>query len=340
MAKAATRTLATTVPAASRKIIIDTDPGVDDALALLFAMCAPELRIEAITVVAGNVRLELGLLNALRMAQVAGRHDIRVSAGARAPLERRLVTATSHGSNGLGGIEFPIPAIQPVNEPATDVIQSIASGSPGEVSIIALGPLTNVASALRKHPDLAKQIREIVLMGGSLSGGNMTPAAEFNMYVDPEAASVVFGSGVPLTMVGLDVTRKCILTQEHVKILAAGATSISRAAARITGNDLERARRGGLDQRAMHDPLAVATFIDRSLVKLQRYFVAIETRGELTAGETLAYSEGPIRQSAPKSSPPVDSEPFVPNANVAVDVDAERFFQIFVDRLSGRSPSP
>lgn len=343
MANAATLTPVAAVPAAPRKIIIDTDPGVDDALALLFAMCSPEVRIEAITVVAGNVPLELALLNARRIVEVAGRHDIRVSAGAEAPLERKLVTATSHGSNGLGGIEFPVPTLQPVNEPATDIIQSIASASPGEVSIIAIGPLTNVASALRRHPGLAKQIREIVLMGGSLSGGNMTPAAEFNMYVDPEAASVVFGSGVPLTMVGLDVTRKCILTQEHVKALTAGTSAISKAAARIAGNDLERARRGGLDQRAMHDPLAVATFIDRSLVKLQRYLVAVETRGELTAGETLGYSSGPIRRSASKQNPPADVSPnipFVPNANVAVDVDSARFFQMFIDRLSGRPPSP
>lgn len=343
MANAAALTSVTAVPAAPRKIIIDTDPGVDDALALLFAMCSPEVRIEAITVVAGNVRLELGLLNALRMVGVAGRDDIRVSAGARAPLERKLVTATSHGSNGLGGVEFPVPAIHPANEPATDIIQSIVSASPGEVSIIAIGPLTNVARALQRHPGLAKQIREIVLMGGSLSGGNMTPAAEFNMYVDPEAASVVFGSGIPLTMVGLDVTRKCILTQGHVKALAAGPTSISRAAARIAGNDMERAGRRGLDQRAMHDPLAVAAFIDRSLVKLQRCFVAVETQGELTAGETLGYGDGPIRQSAPKLNAPADPElnaPFVPNANVAIDVDSARFFQMFVDRLSGRSPKP
>jgi inosine-uridine nucleoside N-ribohydrolase len=328
--------------AAPRKVIIDTDPGVDDALALLLAMSSPELKIEAITVVAGNVRLELGLLNALRMVEIAGRADVPVSAGAPAPLERKLVTATSHGANGLGGIDFPVPTLKPVDEPAIEVIHRVANGSPGEVSIIAIGPLTNVATALRTHPNLRKQVREIVLMGGSVSGGNMTPAAEFNIYVDPEAASIVFGSGIPLTMVGLDVTRKCLLTEEHVRTLAAGSSAISKAAARIAGNDLERARGGGSDGRTMHDPLAVAAFIDRGVVNLLQYFVAIETRGELTAGETVGYREGPVRRSAPGQSASANAEPdgaYVPNANVAVGVDAERFFRMFVGRLSGRSPN-
>jgi inosine-uridine nucleoside N-ribohydrolase len=325
--------------ATPRKVIIDTDPGVDDALALLFAMCSPELKIEAITVVAGNVRLELGLLNALRMVEIAGRADIRVSAGGPAPLGRKLVTATSHGANGLGGIEFPVPTLKPVDEPATEIIHRVANASPGEVSIIAIGPLTNIATALRTHPNLRKQVREIVLMGGSLSGGNMTPAAEFNIYVDPEAASIVFGSGIPVTMVGLDVTRKCLLTEEHVRALAAGNSAISKAAARIAESDLERARRQGSDGRAMHDPLAVAAFVDRGVLNLRQYFVAIETRDELTAGETVGYSEAPVRVSAPGQSTSEVHEAYLPNANVAVGVDAERFFRIFVGRLSGLSPN-
>ncbi len=325
----------------ARRVIIDTDPGVDDALALLFAMRSPELKIEAITPVAGNVPLDLTLPNALRMVEVADRTDIPVAEGARAPLARRLVTAAYvHGNNGLDGVEFPAPKTKPVDEPAAEIIHRIVSRSPGEVSIIAVGPLTNVATALRAYPSLTKEIREIVLMGGSLSGGNMTPAAEFNIYVDPEAASIVFGSGVPLTMVGLDVTEKCTLTDDHVKTLEAGEDAISKAAARITRNALEHSRKADWGPPAMHDPLAVATFIDRTIVRLEKCFVAVETQGELTAGETLGYKRAPIRQSAPLENSSATSEvvssTFVPNTNVAVEVDAARFFHMFIGRLSGR----
>jgi len=304
-------------------------------------MRSPELEIEAITPVAGNVPLDLTLPNALRMVEVGGRTDIPVAAGARVPLMRRLVTAAyAHGNNGLGGVEFPAPKTKPAPEPAAENIHRIVSGSPGQVSIIAVGPLTNVATALRAYPSLAREIREIVLMGGSLSGGNMTPAAEFNIYVDPEAASIVFGSGVPVTMVGLDVTRKCTLTEDHVKALEAGEDAISQAAARIARNALERSRKAGWGEPAMHDPLAVATLIDRSIVRLEKHFVAVETQGELTAGETVGYKGAPIRQSAPLENSSATSEivnpAFVPNTNAAVEVDAARFFQMFIGRLAGR----
>src|SRR5450755_4203320 len=163
------------------RVIIDTDPGVDDALALLLAMRSPELKIEAITPVAGNVPLEFTLANALRLVEIAGRTDVPVAAGASHPLVRRLVTADYvHGNNGLGGVEFPQPKIKPVSETAVEIIRRLVRSSPGEISIVAVGPLTNVATALRSDPDLAGMIRSIVLMGGSLSGGNITPSAEFN----------------------------------------------------------------------------------------------------------------------------------------------------------------
>jgi purine nucleosidase len=164
------------------RVIIDTDPGVDDALALLLAMRSPELKIEAITAVAGNVPLELTLPNALRMAEIAGRTDIPVAAGARTPLVRRLVTAAyAHGENGLGGAVFPEPKIKPVAEPAAEFIRQIVHKYPGEVTLITVGPLTNVATALNSDAELAGMVRGLVMMGGSLSGGNITPAAEFNV---------------------------------------------------------------------------------------------------------------------------------------------------------------
>ena len=165
------------------RVIIDTDPGVDDAFALLLAMRSPELKIEAITPVAGNVPLSLTLPNALRMVEIAGRTDIPVAAGAKAPLVRRLVTATyAHGENGLGGAVFPEPTTKPVSEPAAQLIGEIIRKYPGEVTLITIGPLTNIAAALATDSDLAGKVRGLVMMGRSLSGGNIAPATEFNIY--------------------------------------------------------------------------------------------------------------------------------------------------------------
>ncbi|MDQ1389649.1 MAG: pyrimidine-specific ribonucleoside hydrolase [Acidobacteriaceae bacterium] len=343
------------------RVIIDTDPGVDDALALLLAMRSPELKIEAITPVAGNVPLELTLPNALRMVEIAGRADIPVAVGAKAPLMRRLVTAAyAHGENGLGGAVFPEPKIHPVNQPAAELIRQIVRKFPGEVTLLTIGPLTNIATALNLDPELAGMVRAIVMMGGSLSGGNITPAAEFNIYVDPEAARIVFQSGIPITMVGLDVTRKTSLTEEHQRQLQAGQNPVSQAAATIARNALQHNReRGFVVGPNMHDSLAVAGFIDPSLLKLKEYYIDVETTGELTAGETLGYSPDagdlrrrpgmekdaaatnmPIRGSAPTlastRTSPVVRDKFVPNASVAVNVDSARFFELLIGRLSGK----
>jgi len=342
------------------RVIIDTDPGVDDALALLLAMRSPELKIEAITPVAGNVPLELTLPNALRMVEIAGRTDIPVAAGARAPLMRRLVTATyAHGENGLGGAVFPEPTTKPVATPAADMIRQIVRKYPGEVTLITIGPLTNIATALNSDPELASMVRALVMMGGSLSGGNITPAAEFNVYVDPEAARIVFQSGIPVTMVGLDVTRRTSLTDDHVRTLEAAQNPVSQAAAEIGRNAINHNRdRGFLVGPNMHDSLAVAGFLDPAILKLQDYYIDVETTGELTAGETLGYSpvagdlrrrpgiekdaaaaNMPIRGSAPTlastKTSPVLRDKFVPNTKVAVEVDSARFFDLLIERLSG-----
>jgi len=343
------------------RVIIDTDPGVDDALALLLAMRSPELRIEGITAVAGNVPLALTLPNALRMVEIAGRDDIPVAAGAKGPLLRRLVTATyAHGENGLGGAIFPEPKRKPVDDPAAEFIRKTVRKYPGEVTLLTIGPLTNIAAALNADPELAPMMRALVMMGGSLSGGNITPAAEFNVYVDPEAARIVFRSGIPVTMVGLDVTRKTSLTDEHVRVLEAAQNSVSQAAATIARNAINHNReRGFLSGPNMHDSLAVAGFLDPSILQFQDYYVDIETAGELTAGETLGYSPNagdlrrrpgmekdsaamnvPIRGSAPTlagtRTSPVLRENFVPNAKVAVGVDSARLFELLIGRLSGK----
>jgi inosine-uridine nucleoside N-ribohydrolase len=342
------------------RVIIDTDPGVDDALALLLALRSPELKIEAITPVAGNVPLELTLPNALRMVEIAGRTDIPVAAGAKGPLIRRLVTAAyAHGENGLGGAVFPEPKIKPVAQPAAELIRQIVRKYPGEVTLLPVGPLTNIATALNLDSELAGMVRGIVMMGGSLSGGNITPAAEFNIYVDPEAARIVFQSGIPITMVGLDATRKTSLTEGHVGVLEAAQNPVSQAAAKIGRNSINHNReRGFLVGPNMHDSLAVAGFLDPSLLTLKEYYVDVETSGELTAGETLGYSPTAgdlkrkpeaekqqnlnmsIRGSAPTlastRTSPVVRDKFVPNAKVALDVDSARFFDLLIGRLSGK----
>ncbi len=341
------------------RVIIDTDPGVDDALALLLAMRSPELKIEAITPVAGNVPLELTLPNALRMVEIAGRSFIPVAAGAKGPLMRRLVTAAYvHGENGLGGAVFPEPTTKPIAEPAAQVIRQIVRKYPGEVTLLPIGPLTNIATALNLDSELAGMVRGIVMMGGSLSGGNITPAAEFNVYVDPEAARIVFQSGIPITMVGLDATRKTSLTEEHVRVLESAQNLVSQAAAKIGRYAINHNReRGFLVGPNMHDSLAVAGFLDPSLLTLKEYYIDVETTGELTAGETLGYSPSAgdlkrkpgtekqrdmnisIRGSAPTlastRTSPVLRDKFVPNVKVAVDVDSARFFDLLIGRLSG-----
>jgi inosine-uridine nucleoside N-ribohydrolase len=344
----------------AHRVIIDTDPGVDDALALLLAMSSPELKIEGLTPVAGNVPLSLTLPNALRMVEIAGRTDIPVAAGAKAPLMRRLVTAEyAHGENGLGGAVFPEPKAKPIAAPAAVFIRDTVRKYPGEVTLIAVGPLTNVATALNLDPELAGMIKGLTIMGGSLSGGNITPAAEFNIYVDPEAARVVFQSGIPVNMVGLDVTRKTSLTDEHVRTLEAANNPISQGAAKIARSAINHNREQGfLVGPNMHDSLALASFLDPSLVTWKDYYVDVETTGELTAGETLGYSPdmGDLRRSPEKEkqaasnmsirgsaptlstlkSSPVLRDKYLPNTKVAVEVDSTRFFDLLIGRLSGK----
>ncbi len=324
-----------------RRIIIDTDPGTDDALAIFLALSSPELKVEAITPVAGNVPLELTLPNALRLLEIAGRTDIPVAAGASSPLKRKLITAAyAHGENGLGGVQFPEPKTKPVSQTAAQLITQIVRKSPGEISIIAIGPLTNLAIAFHDDPQLAKMVKSIVIMGGGLSRGNVTPTAEFNIYVDPEAAQAVFRAGVPLTMVGLDVTNRTALREEHIRALEAGKNPMSRAAGQITRATMDRIRKNNPNGGpTMHDSLAMATFLDPPVVTLKDYLVEIETAGEFTAGTTLGYTRAPIRRSAPmaKGNASAEAATFQPNCKVATDLDAERFYRLLIGRITGQA---
>lgn len=327
------------VMAGPRRVIIDADPGQDDAVAILMAMRSPDLQIEAITAVLGNVPLDLTLENALKLVEIGERPEIPVAAGARTPLVRRAVTATYvHGADGFGGVVFPEPKVKPVATPAADLIRQIIRKYPKQVSIIAIGPLTNVATVLRQDPGIVPLIDEVVIMGGALGAGNITPAAEFNVYVDPEAARIVFHSGVKLTMVGMDPVRKGTFTETQLKELQASGKRAADAVARIILPTLARNRAQGLDRpRLLPDPMAIAAFLDPTLFKMEKVFVDVETSGELTAGMTVAYRGAPLRRSAPLMGYPdsafMISETFTPNCQAAADVDLDRFLKLTMDLL-------
>jgi inosine-uridine nucleoside N-ribohydrolase len=357
-------------PSAPFRVIIDTDPGYDDALALLFAMSSPELRIEAITAVAGNGPIEITLSNALRMVDAAGRTEVPVAGGPPTPMTRQLVSGTEfHGENGLAGAVFPTPTSKAVNMPAAELIQSVVRKYPGEVTLIPIGPHTNIATAILADPALAGMVRGIVMMGGAVSAGNTTPAAEFNIYVDPEAARIVFHSGIPITMVGLDVTDQVLLKEEHVRSLEAGQTRVSQAAAKIARAVVGWYRdKGYVSGPIMHDSLAIAALLAPQLLRLEDFYIDVETSGDVTAGQTVGYSpihlnqkwlvpNSPhpgsrdpayyrppkIRGAAPSIYRPLDSVFFTntykPNAKVAMDVDVDGFFRLLIGRLSGMSTS-
>jgi inosine-uridine nucleoside N-ribohydrolase len=246
-----------------------------------------------------------------------------------------------HGANGLGGVEFPDPKIKPVRETAPEIIRRIVRENPGEIMIVAVGPLTNVALALRDDPELAGMIPQIAIMGGSLSGGNITPAAEFNLYVDPEAARIVFDARIPLTMVGLDATRQCVLSEAQIHQLEAAKNPVSQAAGKIMRATWERMKRGGeVTVIALHDALTVASLIEPDVITLKDYYVEVETTGEWTAGQTLGYDgHAPVRKSPPMDTsmpgPAAPEEPFKPNAKVAVGVNPDEFFHLLIPRLTG-----
>lgn len=320
-----------------RRVIIDTDPGVDDALALLLALQSPELYVEAITTVSGNVDIDRATRNALTVLGLfPPERRPRVAKGAGRPLRGALYTATHvHGDDGLGGVtRLCLPDGQPRYPPAHDALVSghavdclldLLRRFAGELTLIALGPLTNVASALRRDAALMRQLADLVIMGGAVSvPGNVTPVAEFNIYVDPEAAQIVFTSGLPLTLIGLDVT-ECVRLTADMLAQRAGplATSMAQFLLDCTALTMDSSAR--LERQAgmaMHDPLVVGTVIDPSLVRTMPLPVQVETQGEWTTGMTVA-DRRPMR---PELKTPA-------NANVALEVDGARFLDLFLTRM-------
>ncbi len=323
---------------AATRVIIDADPGTDDALAILLALSSPELSVEAVTVVAGNVTAAQGLENALKLVSLAGRPDVPVAAGARKPLLQTLVTAESHGSDGLGNIGLPPARCTPDARFGPDLIVELIHKYPHEVTLVPMGPLTNIALALTKDPSIAGLVKEVVFMGGAISGGNVDAVAEFNIYVDPEAAQVVLQGGWPLTMVGLEIGRKALFTQEHLAELRKTSGPQTDFAAEILEYRVGRGEKDGLPGATLYDPTAMSAVIDRTLITTQLLHVDVELRGEFTRAETVANRQNALNRKVPRGDHLAfaGTEPLAPNVHVATDIDAERFARLLIARLSGR----
>ncbi len=309
----------------ARKIIIDTDPGQDDAVAILLALASPQdLDLLGITCVAGNVPLELTSKNARIVCEAAGRTDVPVYAGSAAPLARPLITAEHvHGQTGLDGPDLWEPAMPLADGHGVDfIIDTLRSHEPGTVSLCTLGPLTNIAAALSTAPDIIPRVQEIVMMGGAyFEVGNITPAAEFNIYVDPEAAESVFKSGVPVTVMPLDVTHKVLATKPRVEAIRALDTRVGHFTAEML-DFFERfdVEKYGSEGGPLHDPCVIAWLLKPELFSGRHVNVEIETASELTLGMTVADWWGVTNRT--------------PNAMFIGDADADGFFTLLTERLA------
>ena len=317
------------------RVIIDTDPGIDDALALILALRSPELQVEAITTVGGNVSGEQALTNALRVLEVL---DLPtpppVAVGCSRPLFREPIAARHvHGEDGLGDIgglveadgalRYPAPTLTPADEHAVDLIVDLVRHNPVELTIIALGPLTNIARAIDKDPTTMRGVRRIVAMGGAVSGvGNVTPVAEFNFYFDPHAAAQVLRSDVDVTVVGLDVTTRALLTRLTLEDRLRGTTDrVSRFIGDVSEKYFEvNEKRRSLAGCPLHDPLAVGVAIDASFTELRTYDADVETEGSLTAGMLVA-----DRRISANTNPGT--------IQAAIGVDADSFLDFFLQRV-------
>ncbi len=310
--------------AVARKIIIDTDPGQDDAVAILAALASSELDVMGITAVAGNVPLRLTEINARKICELAGRPDVKVFAGCDRPLRRPLTTAEEiHGKTGLDGPVLPEPKMPLQESHAVDfIVRSLRSCPEKTVTLCPLGPLTNIAAAMERDPEIVPKIQEIVLMGGAnFARGNVTPAAEFNIFVDPHAADAVFKSGVPITVMPLDVTHKAIASPARVETFRSIGNRAGRAAAELMSFyerfDIRKYGKGGAP---LHDPCVIAYLLKPDLFSGKNINVSIETRSELTMGMTVSdwwhITDRPV------------------NAMFMNDIDADGYFRLLSQQIA------
>lgn len=305
-----------------RKILLDCDPGHDDAVAMMLAWGNPSIELLGVTTVGGNQTLDKVTRNALSVATVVGMHDVPIAAGCRLPLVRPVEIAPDvHGDSGLDGVELPEPAVELDPRHGVDlIIETIMSNEPGTVTLVPTGPLTNIAMAARKEPRIVERVQEIVLMGGGYHVGNWSPVAEFNIKVDPEAAHIVFNEKWPIVMVGLDLTHQALATDEVAERIAAVPGSVSQFTLglftffRKAYQDAQ-----GFDFPPVHDPCTLAYLIDPTIVETVKVPVDVELNGSLTTGMTVA----DFRAPAPEDC----------HTKVATRLDAPRFWGLVVDAI-------
>ena len=303
-------------------LLIDCDPGHDDAMALLLALASPEVELRGVTTVSGNQTLEKTTANALRVLEFVGRDGVPVAAGADRPLVReRFVAAYVHGETGLDGPDLPPPRGRPLERHAVDFLAETILASQRNVTLVPTGPLTNVGLLLARHPEAVTRIERIVLMGGAIAEGNVTPAAEFNVWADPEAAQRVFTSGLDVTMVGLDVTHRALVTEDHAAVLR-GAGRVGRMVAELL-DFYGRFHREtyGFDGSPIHDAVAVAHVARPQILETVERAVVVDCGGELSRGRT--YVDLWRRTDWPV------------NAKVAVGIDADAFVALLLERIGG-----
>lgn len=306
-----------------KRIIIDTDPGVDDSMAILLAFRSPELKIEAMTTVFGNTGTDVTTANALRLAELAGHPEVLVARGAEKPMLRPYTGEgwRVHGRNGLGGVDFPPPQGRPDPRRAAQLIVDMVMANPGEITLVPLAPMTNIALAALLEPEIVGMVKEVVLMGGAASvPGNASPVAEANIRNDPEAANIVFHAGWPITMVGLDVTHKTVMNGAYMERLKAAGNPHTDFIYAITRHYMGLYAARGVDGMPVHDPSAIAYLIDPSLFTTKLVYVDVERHSPYHQGHTVPDWREQRGQPA--------------NVNVCVDVDSARLLEMYYQRLA------
>jgi purine nucleosidase len=306
-----------------RRIILDTDPGIDDALAILLALAVPQVELEAITITFGNCSADQGVRNALSILELAQAKQIPVAKGAERPLVQPLLLAPeTHGNTGIGYAQLPLPSIEPYPAPAVNLLIDKVMARPGEMTIVAIGPLTNLALAMRIEPRLIQVIKEVFIMGGAIRHpGNTTPLAEFNTYCDPHAAHIVFHSGLPITLIPLDVTYQVVFTEEDSARLQNNESPLTDFIVEATRfymefHDQYQQIRGCV----INDPLALAVSYLPDLVETQELYVDVDTSGGVSMGKTYADFYGLLNLAA--------------NMRVALDVHPREFMNHFLERMA------